>query len=290
MSSFTISTDTTADLPDSFLQEHNIPVMSLSYTIDDVTYDRAHPLDVTMFYQKMRSGSMPTTSQVTPEIARDCFESILATGETQILHIAFSSGLSGTYNSAAVAARELMEEHPEVTIHVVDTLAASLGEGFLVYKAIQERTAGRSFEETYAFLEKYKKNACHLFTVDDLFHLHRGGRVSRATAIVGTMINIKPVLHVDDEGHLINIDKARGRKKSIRDLADKMIERLEGCPLENDCFFISHGDCLEDAHYLADLIESRTRLKLGIINHVGPTIGSHSGPGTLALFFWGSHR
>ena len=287
MRQFIITTDTTSDLPRSSVDEHQIPIMSLSYTIDGITYDWSHELPYDEFYAKMRAGSMPTTAQIIPEQAKQTFLSLIAAGY-DIIHVAFSSALSGSYQSAEIAARELREEFPEVKIAVIDSLCASLGEGLLVHKLIQMKDAGKSFDEIVAWAEENKTTVCHNFTVDNLFHLYRGGRVTKTTAILGTMLSIKPLLHVDDEGRLINIDKTRGRKKSLKWLVDRMCEQIK--EYDNDCFFISHGDCLEEAEYVAELVEEKTGIKDHLINYVGPTIGAHSGPGTMALFFLGRPR
>lgn len=289
MKPYVIMTDTTADLPEDYIQEHGLKILSLSYTIEGETYDREHPLDVGEFYAKMRAGSMPTTSQVNPEQAREAMTACLKEGN-DVLYIAFSSGLSGTCGSGHIAAREIeeSEEYPERKVIVLDSLCASLGEGLLVHKAVMLKEAGKSMEEVADWVEDNKLHLCHNFTVDDLFHLHRGGRVSKATAILGTMINIKPVLHVDDEGHLTAVGKVRGRKKSLAALVDRMEEQAKG--YENDVVFISHGDCLEDARYVEKLVRERFGVEKFVINHVGPTIGAHSGPGTVALFFMGEPR
>ena len=289
MSSYVIMTDNMADLPESYIQEHELPILSLSYVIDGETYDREHPQDVKEFYSRMRSGSMPTTSQANPEQAKEIFLACLSKGQ-DVLYLAFSSGLSGTCNSGRIAAAEIEEEqlYPDRKITVIDTLSASLGEGLLVHKAVQMKEAGKSMEEVAAWVEEHKLHLCHNFTVDDLFHLHRGGRVSKATAILGTMINIKPLLHVDDEGHLIAIGKVRGRKKSLSALVDRMGEQMKG--FENTEVFISHGDCLEDAKYVEKLVRERFGIEQFVIHEVGPTIGAHSGPGTMALFFMRNPR
>lgn len=289
MNTYVIMTDINADLPEDYIREHNLEILSLSYIIDGETYDRTHPLEVEEFYSRMRGGSMPTTSQVNPEQAREAFAACMEQGK-DVLYIAFSSGLSGTYNSGRVAAEELKEEgrFPERKVIVLDSLSASLGQGLLVHKAVQMKESGKSLEEVAAWVEENKLNLCHNFTVDDLFHLQRGGRVSKATAIVGTMINIKPILHVDNEGHLIPVGKVRGRKKSLSALVDRMGEQIKG--FENPEVFISHGDCLEDARYVEKLVRERFGVESFLINHVGPTIGAHSGPGTMALFFMGNPR
>ncbi len=289
MNDYVIMTDNMADLPEDYIRSHGLEVISLSYILDGETYDREHPLEVGEFYNRMRSGSMPTTSQVNPEQAKTAFTACLEQGK-DVLYIAFSSGLSGTCNSGRIATEEIREEghFPEQKIVVLDSLCASLGEGLLVHKAVQMKEAGKSLDETAAWVEEHKLYLCHNFTVDDLFHLHRGGRVSKATAVVGTMINIKPILHVDNEGHLIAVGKVRGRKKSLTALVDRMGEQMQG--FDNPEVFISHGDCLEDAGYVKKLVQERFGVEKFVINHVGPTIGAHSGPGTIALFFMGNPR
>ena len=291
MNPYVIMTDTTTDLPEDYIREHGLSILSLNYILDGQTYDREHPLDVKEFYEKMRAGSMPTTSQVNPEQAKTAMCACLETGQ-DVLYIAFSSGLSGTYNSGRIAADEIAEEglFPERKIVVIDSLSASLGEGLLVHKAVKLKEAGKSLDEVTDWVEKNKLHICHNFTVDDLFHLHRGGRVSKATAILGTMMNVKPVLHVDDEGHLIAVGKVRGRKKSISALVDRMAEQMNGFAAENDVVFISHGDCMEDVEYLERLIREKFGITEFLVNEVGPTIGAHSGPGTLAVFFVGEPR
>lgn len=289
MQDYIIVSDDTTDLPEDYCREHDLRLMCLSCTMDGVTYDADNKLDPAEFYRRLRGGSMPTTSQVNPEEAK---RDLLAFLEIcpKVLYIAFSSGLSGTYASGCIAAREIMEAHPEYQIVVVDSLCASLGEGLLVHKALQLRENGASMEEVTAWLEENKLHLVHNFTVDDLFHLHRGGRVSKATAIIGSMINIKPILHVDNEGHLINVGKVRSRKRSVTELVNRMEEQIGSWRDKNDIVFISHGDCLEDALSLKEQIEQRFGYKVFLINYVGPVIGTHSGPGTLALFYMGDYR
>lgn len=289
MENFKIITDSTSDLPKQYIEKYGLGVMYLSYTIEGATYQGDKQLTEKLFYSKMRSGQMPTTSQVNPTEAKEIFEEYLKENN-KILCISFSSGLSGTYNSARVAAEEIMEENKDAQIIVVDTLAASLGEGLLVHKAVMMREKGATLEETANWLEEHKLNLVHAFTVDDLFHLYRGGRVSKTTAIFGTMINIKPVMHVDDAGHLINMYTVRGRKKSLHSLVDFMEKQIGSYKNENDIIFISHGDCEEDAQLVADDVKTRFGIDSFLINYVGPTIGAHSGPGTVALFFLGDKR
>lgn len=289
MSAFKIITNTTADLPLDYVKENNLGLAVFNYTIKDETYNKEKELDWKAFYNLMREGNMPSTSQVNPEELRELFvENIRESRE--LLYICFSSGLSGTYNNACLAAQEVMEEHPESRIVVVDSLAASMGEGLLVHKAVMLKKAGKSLDETAAWLEENRFHLVHVFTVDDLNHLYRGGRVSRTAAIVGTMAGIKPILHVDNEGHLIPIKKVRGRKKSLNVLVDYMEEKMGRYRDENDIVFISHGDALSDAEYVRDEIKQRFGIDAFMLNHIGPTIGAHSGPGTIALFFMGESR
>ena len=289
MNPYVIMTDTNSDLPVDYYEEHGIKVLSLKYLVDGETYDLEHPLDTGEFYAKMRNGSMPTSAQVNPDEAKAKMTECLEEG-LDILYIAFSSGLSGTYQSGVVAKNEIDDEgrYPNQKVIVIDSLAASLGQGLLVHKAVQMKDAGKSIDEVADWVEKNKNYLCHNFTVDDLFHLHRGGRVSKSTAVLGTMINIKPVLHVDDEGHLISLKNVRGRRKSLNALVDRMQEQAAG--FENDIVFISHGDCIDDANYVRDLVKERFGIENFLINYVGPSIGAHSGPGTVALFFMGSPK
>lgn len=287
MREFVITADSTVDLPKEYLAENNNTILSLSYMLEDKTYEDMHGLSPEEVYEKIRKGALPTTSQINPEQAREAFEKIIKEGK-DILHIGFSSGLSGSYNSARIAAEELEEEYPDAKIIVVDSLCASMGEGLLLYKVNEMKKHGKSLEETGRWAEENKLHICHNFTVDDLNHLHRGGRVSKATAVLGTMVNIKPVMHVDNEGHLVPVGKVRGRKKSLISLVDRMVEQIEG--YDNDMVMISHGDCREEAEYVAQLVKEKTGISQVMINFVGPVIGTHSGPGTMALFFMGKER
>ena len=290
MKNFIITTDTTCDLPAEYIREHEIGMLSLTYTLNETTYSWEQPLPVKDFYDYMRNGSLPTTSQANPEEAKALFEQIIREQDADILHIAFSSGLSGSYNSSRIAANELLEDYPEHRIIVVDSLCASLGEGLLVHKAVCLKEQGKSLDETAAWLEENKLHLVHNFTVDDLFHLYRGGRVSKTAAFVGTMINLKPILHVDNEGHLIPLAKVRGRKKSLTARVDAMEKQVGTWRDKNDVIFISHGDCEEEAQLVADLIKKRLGYESFLINYVGPTIGAHTGPGVIALFYMGDFR
>lgn len=289
MNDFVITTDNNSDLPESYLKEHGVGCTYLSYAMDGKNYTHGNFLPEHEFYEAMRSGSLPTTAQSNPESTREMMEPFLKEGK-DILHIAFSSALSGTCNSAMIAADELREEYPERKIIVVDSLGASLGQGLLVHLAQMKKETGEDLETVAKWAEKNKLHMVHMFTVDDLYHLYRGGRLSKTAAVVGSVLNIKPVLHVDDEGKLVPVGKVRGRKKALLELVKAMDEKIKGYENSCDTVFISHGDCEEDANFVADKVKERYRVKTIIINHVGATIGAHSGPGTLALFFVGNVR
>lgn len=290
MKEFIITTDTTTDLPASYVNEHHIGMLSLPYTIENKTYTWEHTLPEKEFYAMMRNGSLPTTSQANPEEAARLFEDIIKNHDVDILHIAFSSGLSGTYNNCRLAAMDLAEKYPDNKIMVIDSLCASMGEGLLVHKAVMLKEAGKSLDEVADWLEENKLHLVHNFTVGDLFHLYRGGRVSKTAAVVGSMINLKPILHVDNEGHLIPVSKVRGRKKSLIALVDSMEKQIGSWRDKNDIVFISHGDALSDAEFVANLIKERFGIENFLINPIGPTVGAHSGPGTIALFYMGDYR
>ena len=282
---YRIITDTCCDFPEAVYEELGLGVvrMNVNFRGEAVnTYTEEWLKDM---FNGLRAGESATTAAANPAEWEAIIEPVLAAGEDALV-LVFSSGLSTTYQSAVIAAGELMEKYPDRKVNVVDTLCASRGQGLLVYYACQKRDEGFSLEELTAWCEEKKFNLCHWFTVDDLMYLKRGGRVSAATALVGTMLQIKPILHVDEEGHLINMAKARGRKASILALAAKLKE----AGMQNDVAYICHGDCVEDAQYLADLLKAQCGVKYVHIGHVGAVIGSHAGPGVLALFFLGNHR
>lgn len=287
MSEFIITADSTVDLPKEYLVEKNVPIMALTYILDGVTYEDGNGLTGEEFYNKIREGAMPTTSQVNPEQARAALEPFVKEGK-DIIHIAFTSGLSGSYNSVRIAAEELCEDYPERKIVVIDSLCAAMGEGMLLYKAIELKEQGKSFDEIVEWVENNKLHVCHDVTVDDLFHLHRGGRVSKTSAIVGSMIKIKPIIHVNDEGKLIVIGKERGRKKSLMTLVDRMEEKMKG--YENDVFMIVHGDAPEDAEFVKNEMIKRFGVTNIMINCLGSVIGSHTGPGVIAIFYMGERN
>lgn len=290
MESFKIITNTTADLPMDYINEHHLGLVYFNYMMDGNSYGKDAELDWKEFYRLMREeGKMPTTSQVNPVQYKEYFTEFLKENN-QLLYLSFSSGLSGSCSNAMLAARELMDEREDCRIVVVDSKCASMGEGLFVHKAVQKKLQGDSLDETAQYLQDLVPHLTHVFTVDDLNHLYRGGRVSKTAAVVGTIAGIKPILHVDNEGHLIPISKVRGRKKSLNSLVDYMAEKTKGCLDRNDVIFISHGDALEDAEFVKHEIERRFGIHNFIINHIGPTIGAHAGPGTIALFFEGTSR
>lgn len=287
MRDFVITVNSTVDLPKEWLEERNVPVIPLRYTMDGETYEDMNGLSYKEFFDKLRQGIMSVTSQVNPDEARAAFEPFLKEGK-DILHLAFSSSLSGTCNSMRIAAEELKEEYPEAKIIVIDTLCACLGEAMLLYKALQQKKAGKTIEETAEWVEANKLHVCHNVTVDDLNHLHRGGRVSKATAVVGTMVKIKPIIHMDESGALQVIGKERGRKKSLNKIVDMAVEQSAGW--DNDIIMITHGDCLEEAEYVAQLVREKMGVEEILINNIGTVIGSHTGPGVVAVFCMGNKR
>ena len=287
MSNYRIITDSCSDLPRDMIPALDIDMVQLSLLFRGEELSDPSDEQIQTMYNALRAGESASTSAVNPLGWRAAIEPVLASGKDALV-LVFSSGLSTTYQSAVIAAEELAEEYPHRTVKVVDTLCASLGQGLFVWYACKKRDEGLSLEELYAWCEEHKLNLCHWFTVDDLMFLKRGGRISAATALLGTMLNIKPVLHVDDDGHLISVSKCRGRKAALNALVKKL--ETDGLPGENDTVFISHGDCLEDARYVADQVKALYGVKTVVIGYVGAVIGSHSGPGTVAFFFLGKHR
>lgn len=288
MSNYVILTDSGTDFTKEMIDELEVELLDLWVTREGEEPVPNSSLDLPEFYAFLREKKSASTAAVNIDSFIEIMTPLLDAGK-DILYLGFSSGLSSTYASGKLAADELREKYPERKIYTVDTLAASLGEGLLVYLAAKRRLAGESIEAVRDFVENNKLNLCHWFTIDDLFFLKRGGRVSGATAVVGTMLGIKPVMHVDNEGHLINVAKARGRRASVDALFDKAKNTMIG-ERANSSVFISHGDCIEDAEYLAERIKNEIGVKEVRIAYVGSVIGSHSGPGTLALFFLGSER
>ena len=290
MSDYVILTESSSDISLKIAADNDIQVMPMDFILEGKSYAHyadSREMDVKAFYQKLRDGAVVTTAAENVEDYMTWVKPLLEQGK-DVLLVVFSSGLSSTFSTANVALADLREQYPHRKILAVDSLCASAGEALLAYYAAQNRAKGMSIEENAQWLEDNKLHLAHWFTVDDLMFLKRGGRVSSATALVGTMLSIKPVLHVDDEGHLINVGKARGRKASMKALADKAGET--GTDLSSQVVFISHGDCLEDAQWLAQEVRDRFHPVDVVISDIGPVIGAHSGPGTLALYFMATHR
>ena len=289
--SFAIVTDSSSNLPEDIIDQHDLTVLPLTFMVDGEEYRsylKGEKTDLSQFYTMMREGKVITTSLPNLKESRESIEALLREGR-DVLYLGFSSGLSGTYQAIELLLTELAGLYPDRTVASVDTLAASLGEGLLVYYAAKMREEGASIEKVRDWVEEHKLHLAHWFTVDDLMFLFRGGRVSRTAAWAGTMLNIKPVMHVDDEGHLIPLEKVRGRKKSLKALVDHM-EQTADAPVADQTVYITHGDCLEDAEYVAGLVRERFGVTDIMINWVDPVIGAHSGPGTMALFFLASQR
>lgn len=287
MRDYIITVNSTVDTGKEWLEERNVPVIPLKYTIDGQEYTDMYGLSDKEFFQKLREGKMSVTSQINPEEAKEMLEPYVKEGK-DVLHLAFSSALSGTCNSMKIAAEELQEEYPEAKVIVVDTLCACMGEAMLLYYALKQKEAGKTIEEVAQWAEENKLHICHNVTVDDLFHLHRGGRVSKTAAVLGTMVKVKPIIHMDDNGALQVIGKERGRKKSLHKIVDMAVERSEGW--DNEIIMITHGDCLEDAEYVAKLVREKMGIENVFIHNIGTVIGSHTGPGVVATFCMGNKR
>ncbi len=289
MNTFVITADSNSDLLDEYIKEKQIGIIPHYYDLEGITYGDEINLTPKEFYDKMRSGIMPTTMASNPEVIRRTFLSYIDQG-FDVLHISFSSALSGGCSNVVSGANEILEENPNAKIIVIDTLNASMGEGLFVMKAVQLREEGKSIEVTASWLEEHKQDFCVRFTVDDLFHLHRGGRISKTTAVIGSMINIKPILFVNSEGQLVAQSSARGRKKSLTTICNDMLDCMGKYRESDDAICIAHGDALEDALYLKELILEKLPGRQIIINYVSPSIGAHSGPGAIGLCFMGEKR
>ena len=284
---FTLTTDSTADMPLWYYADNDIAFTRLKFTIDGNTYCDGDPdMSGRVFYDLVRSGKTSVTTQVNIEEFREFFEKALEKGK-DVLHLCFSSGLSGTCNSALIAAEELSEKYPDRKVVVVDSLCASMGQGLLLDYAVTLRDEGKSLDEVTNWLEDNKLNLVHYFTVDDLGHLQRGGRISKLTAVFGGLLSVKPILHVDNNGKLVSVGKVRGRKQSLDELV-KIMEKLQNGKQKK--VFISHGDAEKDALYVAEQMKSRLGVETVITNCIGPVIGGHAGPGTIAIFYMGTER
>ena len=283
---YVLITDSACDILPETLAEWDVQMIPLAFLFTDTGREQKdHEEPIKEFYAAMRAGRIAKTSCVNEEAFVSAFTPVLEAGQ-DILYLGFSSGLSATCENGKKVAASLAEKYPDRTIRVIDSLAASAGEGMLVYLGSKNRRAGMTLDENADALEKDILHICHWFTVDDLVYLKRGGRVSAATALLGTALNVKPVLHVDNEGHLIKITQVHGRKKSIRRMAEKLGETI----LPDSPVFISHGDCIGDAEMLRDILKNEYGKEVDLITYVGSVIGAHSGPGTLALFFRGTER
>ncbi len=288
--SYVIVTDSAANLPEEIYERFNITVISLSFHVDGKeykSYEKGKKTDLKQFYNMMRNKEVITTSLIGPDEFTQVFSEILESGK-DVLYIGFDSALSGTYQSATIAAKDLEERYPDRRIVTIDSLCASIGEGLLVYYAAKLKEEGKSLDEVSAWAEEHRLNVCHWFTVDDLFFLKRGGRVSATTAVVGSLLQVKPVMHVSDAGKLEVVSKARGRKQAMNALVKEM-EMTVKDP-QKQLVMVGHGDCLEDAEYVMNLIKEKFTVKESIIHYLDPVIGAHSGPGTLAVFFMGEAR
>lgn len=288
MRNYVIFTDSACDIPTETLEEWGVRWCSLTYTFEGDSHEYGnYELSCPEFYDRVRKGGTAKTSAVNADSFLKAFSQILDEGK-DILYIGFSTGLSGTCSAACVAAKELLETHPDADIRCVDTRGASAGFGLLLYMAVEKKKEGATLAENEQYILDNRFHLCHWFTVEDLVYLKRGGRISAATAFVGNMLGFKPVLHMDDAGHLINMFKVQGRKASLRAMADKYGE-LALDPRDGT-IFISHGDCLADAEKLGQLLHERYGASVDKYVYVGPVIGAHTGPGVIALFFLGKNR
>lgn len=286
---FIITAEITCDLPEQYSKENNIHIFYMAYTLNDVAYDGTpeNCLDPVTFYKKVKEGQIPITSQVTLNQFLEGFEALYNQG-FDILHLGFSTALSGSCNNAFMAKKELEEKYPDCKIVVIDTLCASLGQGLLINKAVELKNSGKTIEQVASEIESKKLNLLHYFTVDDLNHLYRGGRVSKTAAVVGSMLGIKPILHVNDDGKLIPIGKVRGRKAALLELVNQLEPKIKG--FNNDVIYISHGDCEDDANFVSEEIKKRFGINKFLIGQIGCIVGTHSGQGTVAVFAFGDKR
>lgn len=288
MSNYVIFTDSACDISPELLNQWNVQYLNLSFKFTDSDTEQTNEsMPIVDFYNAMRDGKVAKTSAVSVGAFKEAFEEILKTGK-DILYIAFSSGLSTTYNSAVIAAEDLKDEYKDQRIVCVDTLSASAGFGLLLKMVVDKANEGADIDAAAEYAVSLRENLCHWFTVDDLVYLKRGGRISPTVAFVGGILGVKPVLHMDNEGHLVNKFKVRGRKAAITALADRYEQKAK--QVQNGKVFISHGDCIDDANLLAEILKEKYNVTTEIITYVGAVIGAHSGPGTLALFFVGKER
>ena len=283
---YVLFTDSACDIHPDKLAEWNVKMLPLAFLFTDTNVEQKdHDEPIGEFYKSMRAGRVAKTSCVNEDAFERAFTELLEAGQ-DILYLGLSGGLSVTPDNAKKVAARLAPKYPDRKIIAIDSLSASAGEGLFVYLAVKNRDAGMTLEENAEALRKEIPHVCHWFTVEDLVYLKRGGRVSAATALLGTALNVKPVLHVDNEGHLIKMTQVHGRKKSIKTLAEKLAQTVRpDAPI-----FISNADCMEDAEMLRDIIKNECGMDVTLITSIGSVIGAHAGPGTLALFFMGKER
>ncbi len=288
--SYVIVTDSAANLTEELYDSLGISVVSLCFHAKGAeykSYEKGKKTDLKQFYDMMREKEQITTSLVSPDRFMEAFSEILEMGK-DVLYIGFSSGLSGTYQSSTIAAADLAERYPDRRVVTVDSLCAAMGQGLLVFYAAKMQQEGKSIDEVSAWVEENRLNLCHWFTCDDLFFLKRGGRISSTSAVVGSLLQVKPVMHVDDDGKLAVVSKARGRKQALSALVASMEKTVKDPQKQH--IFICHGDCEEDALYVKKLIENKFTVKDIVVHYLDPVIGAHAGPGTLALFYMGTER
>ena len=286
MKAFYITTDSNSDLPQEYIDKLGTIIIPQYYSFGDTVYGDELHMPPAEFYERMKKGELPQSQANNPAVIEDKFRAILEKG-IDIIHIAFSSALSGSYNNVCMVANELREEFPEAKITIIDSMNVSLGETIMLLHANELKESGSSYEDIVTDLEEYKHHINVQFTVDDLFHLQRGGRVSKTTALFGSALNIKPFLTITDTGALISDGTARGRKKSIRTLVERMKETLTETPDLSIPVGIVHGNCIEDAQAVAELVKSEIGCTNIIINDISPSIGTHAGPGALGLLYYG---
>ncbi len=286
MRNYCITTDSNSDLPQEYIQKLHTVIIPQYYSFGNTVYGDELHMPPAEFYERMKNGELPQSQANNPAVIEDKFRAILEQG-LDIIHIAFSSALSGSYNNVCMVARELLEEYAHARITVIDSLNASLAESIMVIHANDLKAKGASYEETVAAIESFKNHINAQFTVNDLFHLQRGGRVSKGTAVVGSALNLKPFLTVSDAGTLISSGTARGRKKSLRTLVDRMKATLAEDTDYSIPVGIVHGNCLEDAQSVAAMVKEETAFTNIIINDISPSIGTHAGPGALGLLYYG---
>lgn len=289
MRDYCITTDSNSDLPKEYIEQFNTTIVPQYYSFGDTVYGDELNMPPAEFYERMKAGELPGSQANNPAVIEEKFRALLDKG-FDIIHIAFSSALSGSYNNVCVVAGELLEEYKDAKITVIDSLNVSLGESIMVIHANELKEKGSSYEDVVSELETFKNHINVQFTVDDLFHLQRGGRVSKATALVGSALNLKPFLYVSDAGTLSSAGTARGRKKSLHTLVDRMKDTMDDNADYSLPVGIVHGNCLEDAQLLSELVREQTPFTNIIINDISPSIGAHAGPGAIGVLYYGKEK